>query len=288
MRDFGIIHTRFWEWAQEAELSDQSKLVAAYLLTCRHSNSLGCFRIPKEYVSADLGYSIDRVSKAYQELIDTGFLLFCDRSKYAFLPKYLRWNPPQNPKHAKGILKLVQQLPSTFSLHDKLLESCEFFLVPYLDQDGINTLYHTLSIAYGYTDTDTDTDTDTERDRERGSQSAVSLSTNNSVPLREIQELWNSILEEYSSPLPRLAKLTQNTQRYKHIRARWKEYPDINAWQIVFSKAAQSDFLNGRVKQFQASFDWLVKSADNFQKTYEGNFDNKEEPAYADAQRAPF
>jgi len=162
MRDFGIIHTRFWEWAQELGLSDQAKLVAAYLLTCRHSNSLGCFRLPKEYVSADLGYSMDRVSKAYQELIDTHFLAYCEHSKYAFVVKYLLWNPPQNPKHAKGILKLIQQLPKSLSFLDKILESCEEYLLPYLDEESKDTLYHTLSIAYGYTDTDTGTDTDTE------------------------------------------------------------------------------------------------------------------------------
>jgi hypothetical protein len=172
-------------------------------------------------------------------------------------------------------------------LHDKLLESCDIYLAPHLDENGIHTLHDTLSIAYGYTETETGTGTDTERDRERESWSAVSPSAQN-IPLKEIQELWNSALETYSSPLPRLAKLTQNTQRYKHIRARWKEYPDLAVWETVFSKAAQSDFLNGRVKKFQASFDWFVKNSDNFQKTYEGNFDTREESAYAEVGPAPF
>jgi len=172
MKEFGIIHHRFWEWAQENELSESAKLIAVYLLTCRHANSLGCFRIPYQYASADLGYPIDRVSKGYSELQKKGFIRYCEQSKYVFLPKYLRWNPPQNVKHAKGIYKLAIKLPSSFTLKDKILESCEKYLFEFLDQDAIDTLYHTLSIPYqegtnrvdipmGNTGTGTGTDTGT-------------------------------------------------------------------------------------------------------------------------------
>ncbi|WP_027371194.1 hypothetical protein [Desulfovermiculus halophilus] len=286
MRDFGIIHIRFWEWALEHGLSDQAKLVAAYLLTCRHSNSLGCFRIPKEYVSADMGYGMERVSKAYTELMENGFLLYCEPSKYAFLPNYLRWNPPQNPKHAKGILKLITQLPSTFSLNQNLLESCEKYLAPHLDPEGMDTLYHTLSIAC--TNTETDTDTDTERDTESESStqsptpatsilpSPLAPPVSNSVPLKEIAVAWNTSLEKHSSSIPRVTRISPGSNRHKLVRARWKEQPDLGAWQDLFDRVARSSFLNGgNGRNWSASFDWVIKK-DNFLKALEGNYDDRE------------
>jgi hypothetical protein len=49
----------------------------------------------------------------------------------------------------------------------------------------------------------------------------------------------------------------------------------MDVWMTVFDKATRSDFLNGRIKKFAASFDWLIKSKDNFMKTLEGNYCDK-------------
>ena len=46
----------------------------------------------------------------------------------------------------------------------------------------------------------------------------------------------------------------------------------------VILKAEQSDFLNGRVKEFRASFDWILKPA-NFVKVLEDNYANRSKPA---------
>jgi hypothetical protein len=110
---------------------------------------------------------------------------------------------------------------------------------------------------------------------------AVSLpaTSNNGVPAKKIAELWNSKQVENGSTLPKLAKINPKTQRYRHLRARWNEHPDMQTWGLVVDKATKSDFLNGRVAKFQASFDWVVKSADNFTKTLEGNYDNKKDKA---------
>lgn len=105
---------------------------------------------------------------------------------------------------------------------------------------------------------------------------SCSLSTNGQVPYGKIVQAWNDALDRYNSPLPRVSKVSQGTRRQQHIRARWKDHPDLETWETVLEKAARSDFLNGRVKEFTANFDWIVKSADNFQKILEGNFDNRE------------
>lgn len=105
------------------------------------------------------------------------------------------------------------------------------------------------------------------------------LASNNGVPAQKIAELWNTKRSENASILPQVAKISPKTQRYRHLKARWNENPDLSAWEVVFDKATKSDFLNGRVKAFMASFDWVVKSSDNFTKVLEGNYDNKKDNA---------
>jgi len=105
-----------------------------------------------------------------------------------------------------------------------------------------------------------------------------SPSSNGSAPLQKIASFWNEALEAYNSALPRLKKIQQNTQRHKHIRARWKENPDLETWKTVIRKVAASDFLNGRITKFRADFDWVVKSPDNFNKALEGKYDNRTSP----------
>ncbi len=285
MRDFGVVHTRFWEWAQEMELSDQGKLIAVYLLTCRHSNSLGCFRLPKEYVSADLGYSIDRVSKGYAELINKDFLAYCETTKYIFIPKYLKWNPPQNPKHAKGILKLIKQLPESFTLIGKMRESCDLYLAPYLDDESVDTLYYTLSHSLSHSvpipTGNTDTDTDTERERESDTSASASSSPiqNNGIPLKRIFQTWNDYKQANNANVPALKDIKQGTQRYKHTRARWNSNPDIATWEQAIDKAMRSAFLNGNNQRgWTVDFDWIVKSEDNFTKVLEGKYDDGPKP----------
>lgn len=174
MREFGIINVRFWEWIRENKISDTSKIIAAFLLSCNHGNSLGCFKCPIAYISEDLEYSIDRVSKAYNELIDKGFLIYCKTSKFVFLPKYLKWNPIQNRNHGKGTLKIALSLPSCFKYYDKLIKSLDKYSNDKMNQDDLKKGIETLSkrvydrvsegLDNGYGNTDTDTDTDKDKD----------------------------------------------------------------------------------------------------------------------------
>lgn len=117
------------------------------------------------------------------------------------------------------------------------------------------------------------------REEEETLLSASNFSSSNGIPVKEISETWNDYIEKNCSVLPQIARINKKSQRYRHIHARWKEYPDLEIWQTVLNKATKSDFLNGRVKKFQASFDWVVKSTDNFSKVLEGNYDNKGESA---------
>ena len=118
---------------------------------------------------------------------------------------------------------------------------------------------------------------DKEEEEEKETLLSVSNfdSFKNGIPSKQIAEAWNDLVRKNVSTMPQVAKISPDTQRYTHIRARWKMNPDLDVWKIVMDKATKSPFLNGRVKKFCASFDWLIKSQDNFTKTLEGNYDDK-------------
>lgn len=85
----------------------------------------------------------------------------------------------------------------------------------------------------------------------------------------EVVDLYNTICTN----LPRVRAITDG--RRKHIKARLQDHgpEDIRA---VFEKAQASDFLSGKVKDWQASFDWIMGFPDHFARILEGVYDNKE------------
>ena len=60
--------------------------------------------------------------------------------------------------------------------------------------------------------------------------------------------------------------------RQLSVKARLGEYTFEEVKQAI-DKAAQSDFLNGKVSKFRADFDWVFRP-NNFIKVLEGNYDN--------------
>jgi len=74
MRTYGQIQCSFWSDPDFADLSDQAKLLATYLLTGTHSNGLGCYRLPNEYVIADLGWDSGYRIEGVCGTVSKGFL----------------------------------------------------------------------------------------------------------------------------------------------------------------------------------------------------------------------
>jgi hypothetical protein len=97
-------------------LSDQGKLLATYLLTGPHSNSIGAYLLPDAYVADDLGWSPAVVSKAFKELAAHGFAKRFGDGRHVVVCNFLRWNPVENPNVGKGALKQLAQLPADLAL----------------------------------------------------------------------------------------------------------------------------------------------------------------------------
>ena len=90
-----------------------------------------------------------------------------------------------------------------------------------------------------------------------------------------VVEYWNNAVKEHGSAMRPLRGLTEN--RKAAIRARLREHKQegMAAIRQMIDKAVLSDFLNGRNSRNAIfTFDRLM-SPSMFQKTLEGNFDNK-------------
>lgn len=103
---------------------------------------------------------------------------------------------------------------------------------------------------------DIDIDIEEERDKEY-------------IPYQEVVDFYNQICTD----LPKVQKLTD--KRKRTIKARWKDYDNLDTYKQVFQKAEESDFLSGRNgKWTSCNFDWLLNE-NNMIKVLEGNYENK-------------
>lgn len=89
-------------------------------------------------------------------------------------------------------------------------------------------------------------------------------------PHKAILALWKEILP------CRIQPRVWDETRQKHLRARWKQFPDLKDWRQFFESFHESDFLMGRKNTpgrapFELSLDWVVK-AENFNKILEGKY----------------
>ena len=96
--------------------------------------------------------------------------------------------------------------------------------------------------------------------------------TINSISSTEVQQIintWNSL------GLQNIKFIKNNTNRYKMLNARIKEY-GMDTFLQAINNIRNSSFLKGQNnRNWTITFDWLIKP-NNFIKVLEGNYDDKE------------
>lgn len=115
MRDYGKVHSTFWSSKTTGLLSDDGKLLALYLMTCSHNTIAGVFRLPDGYISEDIRWEGERVSKGFDELFRNGFAKRCESTKWVWICKHLEWNQPENPNQWKAVQKIAASIPAECS-----------------------------------------------------------------------------------------------------------------------------------------------------------------------------
>lgn len=125
MRDYGKVHSSFWSSPTIRPLSEDGRLLALYLLTSAHSTIAGVFRIPDGYASEDLpGWTVERVREGFRELLAKGFANRCETTKWVWIVKHLKWNPPDNPNQRKAAAKVAAGIPDECSWKPEFMRVC--------------------------------------------------------------------------------------------------------------------------------------------------------------------
>lgn len=118
-------------------------------------------------------------------------------------------------------------------------------------------------------DIERDREGDVEEEKEEKNISTVSKDTVCRTNVRRIIEKWNTLSEFGVRPVK---KVGSNTKIFERLCARIREY-GIDDVLTAIDIVKNSDFLLGRVKDFVITLDWFSRP-NNFQKIYNGNYDN--------------
>lgn len=105
------------------------------------------------------------------------------------------------------------------------------------------------------------------------------------LPERRIPCPHERLLEAFHAECPTLPRVLKlNDRRRQHLSARWREVDadaklasqddGVELFRAIFRKVHESDFLSGRSRRWQASFDWLIESSTHFLRVCEGHYDN--------------
>ena len=106
-------------------------------------------------------------------------------------------------------------------------------------------------------------DLDLDKEKEENSKNRIS-----STDLQTIIDKWNSL------GVKKIKFIKNNTDRYKMLKARIKEY-GIDTFLQTMEKIRYSTFLKNSKDTYWFNFDWFI-SPNNFIKVLEGNYDDKE------------
>ncbi|MHB1314241.1 MAG: DnaD domain protein [Christensenellales bacterium] len=110
---YSKVESRFWDDEKVLALSCDGRYLMLYLLTSKHRNLIGCYRLPRSYAREDMGLPQKRFSAAWNELLTTGMVGYDCETKTVLLKNYLRHNPIDGPKQAAGAITRLSALPDS-------------------------------------------------------------------------------------------------------------------------------------------------------------------------------
>ena len=148
---YNVIANTFWTDEKVVKWDIDTKLLAAYILSCSHKMTEGIFRIPKNYITADLGMEKERLDKAFAKLLEDDFIKYDEDTNILFITKALKYNAPDNPNQEKSAIKCLERLPKTYLL-DEFIASAKKYKESFFErldkrfgEPQTQTLTHTLT-----------------------------------------------------------------------------------------------------------------------------------------------
>ncbi|RUW42982.1 MAG: hypothetical protein E5W15_28980 [Mesorhizobium sp.] len=112
-REFSKVSSALWRSKRFLALSsDRARLLHFYFITCQHQNSSGAYCLPKGYALADLGWPEAEYRIHLDELVDKCLVAYDESTEEVFVCGWFKVCPPQNEKHATGIMTRINDIES--------------------------------------------------------------------------------------------------------------------------------------------------------------------------------
>lgn len=301
MRDFGKVHTSFWTSSTMRDLSEDSRLLAIYLLTSPHGTIAGVFRLPDGYACDDLQWDAQRVQSAFTELRQRRFACRCEVTQWVWIINHFEWNPLDNPNQKKAANKIANLIPSTCTWVEEFFKTCGPIFQPEgaPQRNPFGTVPQTVSEPFR----NQEQEQEQKQNQETPATSAPEPSIDQPVPsdlpaappagADDVQRCpVGTLINLYHELMPLNPRVKVVSEvRKKAIRARWKEAAlltakpfgystraqGLEAWRRFFEICAESAFLTGRAKAepgkppFVADIDFIF-SPSGFAKTLENKY----------------
>lgn len=111
MSRYRKVDPRIWNDAKFRALSDQGKLGFFFLLTHPHMTGLGAMRATLPGLAAEIGWSEKAYREAFADALSKGMVENDEKAALIWLPKFLKYNPPESPNVVKAWPKWLDFLP---------------------------------------------------------------------------------------------------------------------------------------------------------------------------------
>jgi hypothetical protein len=279
---YRYVHVSFWTDPIVLEMTPEEKFFFLYILTNPYTTQSGIYEISKKVMAFETGYNLETIEKLLERFEKKGRILYDHETNELYIKNWIKHNWSNSPKVIKAFIEDLQNVKSTRILQ-AFLNSISDDIKAVLIEYGYSI--DTLSIEYGYLNANKnknknknkniyieDSSNKLDADASVESKDSTTNTAQDTVPYQKIVDLYHEL-----TSLPRVVKLSET--RKKYIRARWKEYPDLEFWKQFFTRVEASNFLTGRAdygnrKPFIADLEWLVRPT-NFLKVLEGRYDNR-------------
>jgi len=123
---YNRISTKFWTDEKVLQWDNETRILALYLLTCPHKTTEGLFRLPKQYICADLAWSLEGLAKPFNKLLEDGFIKYDNTVNVILLCNALKYQSPDNPNQEKSAISLLKELPKTDLLYQFIRQAERF------------------------------------------------------------------------------------------------------------------------------------------------------------------
>lgn len=127
---YNHVSPQFWSDEKVAQWDDDTRLLALYLLTCRHRFTEGLYHLPKAYAMGDLKWSAERFAIPFAKLLSEGFADYDEQTSVVLLRQCMKYQVPANENVITAAMKRLDSLPNSVLLQE-FIALAERFAIPF-------------------------------------------------------------------------------------------------------------------------------------------------------------